>query len=633
MSSPLDTVTQRVLETARRLRLKRGWELAWTGSTWGLGLVMIPVGIQKFVPLPPPILTWDAALPGIGAVAGFLSGWFRPVTPDAAARWLDARLGLQERLATALEITSKGPGEDWHPLVIRDAAARCHDVEPSRLIPLRLPRITRWTAVLAAILGTLLLMPEYRSPARIQARQEADAVRSAGRQLSEVTRKTLAEPRKPSESVRQELDRLEALGDRLQQASLKREEALKEVSRATDRLREQGLNLARSPSLQHLAKAARERNPANGQSRGDGRKSDPNPGANEAESLRQRLDSLQKAAQEAAAGMKSRTAADRQPGLAADTQELMKTARELGLDLPALGKALQDLRDLRVDRFLKDLETASRDLGQLAERARSQVGAEVGQIGRDLGQQLARGQIDAAIASLERLERMMEETRPGDSGRPEGSEELRNALASAEGYGEVARHLQRALDQSNGRNPAAARKELSDARKALESLRADLQDLQSLRSAMTALGEAQQGLSGTSAEGGGKGAGGRSQGRGRGGFGDWAEEDPWRVPGEIAESWDNSGLSRADKTPRGRSDRETTLPGSLTPTRARGQFQPGKAMPSIMVKGLNLRGESRVGYSEAVEAAQSEAQSALSEESIPKAYRNAVRDYFDDLKR
>jgi hypothetical protein len=56
-------------------------------------------------------------------------------------------------------------------------------------------------------------------------------------------------------------------------------------------------------------------------------------------------------------------------------------------------------------------------------------------------------------------------------------------------------------------------------------------------------------------------------------------------------------------------------------------------MPSITIKGLNLRGESRIGYSEAVEAAQSEAQSALSQEAIPKAYRNTVRDYFDDLKR
>lgn len=458
-------------------------------------------------------------------------------------------------------------------------------------------------------------------------------MRLAGRRLSEVTRKTLEEPRRPTEPIRKELEQLEALGDRLQHASLTRDEALREVSRASDRFREQGLDLARNPTLQRLGKAARAGGSDTGRPRTEGRESGPNPGTNDAESLRQRLESLQKAAQEAADGMKSGAAADRQAGLATATRQLETAARELGLDLPTLGKALQNLRDLRVDQFLKDLETASRDLDQLAEQARNQVGAEAGQTGKDLGQQLARGQIDAAIASLERLERLMQETRPGESGRPEGSDELRDALPPAEGYGEVARHLQRALDQSNGRNPAGARKELADARKALEALRADLQDLQSLRTAMTALGEARQGLSGASAEGGGKGAGGRGRGRGRGGFGDWAEDDPWRMPEEIAESWDNSGLSRADKTARGRSDREATLPDSLTPTRARGQFQPGKAMPGITVKGLNLRGESRVGYSEAVEAAQSEAQSALSEESIPKAYRNAVRDYFDDLKR
>ncbi|MFM7215410.1 MAG: hypothetical protein ACKO3H_11100, partial [Verrucomicrobiota bacterium] len=560
MDSPQDTVMQRVRETARRLRLRRGWESAWTGSTWGLALLIAGVGIHKVVPLSQPLLVGIASLPGIGAGVGFLLGAAKAIRPDAAARWLDARLGLHERIATALEIPSQGPVEAWHLLVVRDAAARCRDGEIRHLIPLRLPPNARWTALLATMLGALLLVPAYRPPERVQARQEAEAVRSAGRHLSEVTRKTLEESRRLAEPIRKELEQLEALGDRLQQASLTRDEALKEVSRASDRLREQGLDLARNPTLQRLGKAARAGGPDTGRPRTDGRESGPNPGAADVESLRQQLDSLQKAAREAAEGMKSGTGPDRHSDLATAAEQVLDAARELGLDLPALGKALQDLRDLQVDRFLKDLENASRDLGELAERARRQEGAEAGQVGRDLGQQLERGQIDAAIASLERLERLVEETRPGESGRAAGAEELRNAIPSAEGYGEVARHLQRALERSNGRDPAEARKELSDARKALEALRADLQDLQSLRSAMTALGKARQGLSGASAEGGGKGAGGRSRGRGRGGFGDWAEDDPWRLPEEIAESWDNSGLSRADTASRGISDRSTSRP-------------------------------------------------------------------------
>jgi hypothetical protein len=39
-----------------------------------------------------------------------------------------------------------------------------------------------------------------------------------------------------------------------------------------------------------------------------------------------------------------------------------------------------------------------------------------------------------------------------------------------------------------------------------------------------------------------------------------------------------------------------------------------------------------VQYQEAVTSAQTEAQSALSQDQVPRAYRGAVRDYFDDLK-
>jgi hypothetical protein len=605
--------------------------MAWTGAFWGFGTLLVLVGTDKVLPLPPGLLFWSAAFPGVGSAFGFLLGWSRPVAPDAAARWLDARLGLQERLATALEIEPGNPEGGWQHLVIRDAAARCHDLEPRHLIPLRVPRIARWTAVLAVTLGALLLVPEYRSPSRLTAQKDAETVRSTGRQLSQLTRKTLEEPRKLSEPIRQELDQLGTLGDRLQQASLTRDEALKEVSRASEVLREQGLDLARNPMLRRLEKAAREGNSATERPRPGGQESNQSRTAQDAESLQQKLGALQKAAQEAAGGMKSGIGADRQQSLASTTEQLLRTAQDMGLDLPTLGKALEELRNLRVDQFLKDLETASRDLRQLAELARRQEGSEAGRAGRDLGQQLDRGQIDAAIESLERIGKMMQETRPGESGRMAWAEELEKAVPSADGYGAVAQHLQRALEQSNGRNLAEAGKSLSAARKELEALKADLQDLQALRSGMAALSQARQGLSGASSEGGGSGSGGRSRGRGRGGFGDWAEDDPWRLPEEIAESWDNSGQSRADKTGRGRSEREAALPESLTPTRPRGQFQPGKAMPTV--QGLNLRGESRVGYSEAVEAAQSEAQSALSQEAIPKAYRNTVRDYFDDLKR
>ena len=56
-------------------------------------------------------------------------------------------------------------------------------------------------------------------------------------------------------------------------------------------------------------------------------------------------------------------------------------------------------------------------------------------------------------------------------------------------------------------------------------------------------------------------------------------------------------------------------------------------MPSITLKGVSIKGQSKIDYEQAATAAQSDAQSALSQEKVPRAYQNAVKDYFDDLKK
>ena len=117
------------------------------------------------------------------------------------------------------------------------------------------------------------------------------------------------------------------------------------------------------------------------------------------------------------------------------------------------------------------------------------------------------------------------------------------------------------------------------------------------------------------------------------GVGTWSDNDAWSMPDEISDLWDNSGINRPDQAGRGNTDRDINTPDTLVPTKVKGQMQPGGAMPSITLKGVSIKGESRVQFNEAVAAAQSEAQAALSQEQVPKAYKNAVRDYFDDLKK
>ena len=102
----------------------------------------------------------------------------------------------------------------------------------------------------------------------------------------------------------------------------------------------------------------------------------------------------------------------------------------------------------------------------------------------------------------------------------------------------------------------------------------------------------------------------------------------------MTEHADNSTLLRPDLAPRGLTEREQAdTKDVLKPTKVKGQFSLGGQMPSITLKGVSIKGQSQVEFKESTTAAQSEAESALSQEKVPRVYQGSVRDYFDDLKK
>ena len=131
----------------------------------------------------------------------------------------------------------------------------------------------------------------------------------------------------------------------------------------------------------------------------------------------------------------------------------------------------------------------------------------------------------------------------------------------------------------------------------------------------------------------GKGAGqGRKTGKSQSGVGTWTDENSWEYP-EMVDSWDNTGIERPDMDGKGVSDRgDGQLADALAPTKIKGQITPGGPMPSITMKGISIKGTSKVQVEEMATAAQSEAQAALNQDQVSRAYQNAVRNYFDGLK-
>jgi hypothetical protein len=288
---------------------------------------------------------------------------------------------------------------------------------------------------------------------------------------------------------------------------------------------------------------------------------------------------------------------------------------------------------------LKDLEAATTDLEKMRDMAKAlqQLQQQVEKLGKDLAEQLKNGQPELAQQTLQKMISQLNSANLTPEQLQKILSDVSKAVDPAGNYGKVAEHLQAACKAMKGSDKPGAAQALAAASKELDNLMQQLGDAQELQASLDALNQAEFCIGNCQSWGQGCraclkpkiGPGGKP-GRGVGTWGDDNQE--WN--GEWTGLWDNSGIVRPDSDPRGHTDRGAgDLNDALNPTKVKGQFSPGGQMPSITLKGVSIKGQSKVDYQEAAAAAQSDAQSALSQEKVPRAYQGAVRDYFDDLKK
>jgi hypothetical protein len=305
-----------------------------------------------------------------------------------------------------------------------------------------------------------------------------------------------------------------------------------------------------------------------------------------------------------------------------------------------LDEAIKALAADQPGLVLKDLQAAQIDLEKMRDMAKQlqQLQQQASKQGKDLAEQLKNGQPEAAQATLQKMISKLQSS----SIPPEQLEgilkEVTKAVDPAGNYGKVAEHLKKATKAMQASKTPDAAKALDDAAKELASLMQQMGDGQALMAAMGNLNQAsmcigagqrwapgnqQANRPGYNPQPGGPG----------GGVGTWADENSqWN--GQWSDHWDNTGVERPDQDGRGHTDRGPgEISDALKPTRVPGQFSPGGPMPSITLKDVSIKGTSKVAYEEAATAAQSDAQSALSQEKVPRAYQGAVKDYFNELKK
>jgi hypothetical protein len=635
-----ESIEQVLKGIGRRRRLWQLWMGLWQGLLAGGIIWLTALIVYKLFPVSSTLLPWAGAVSGCVVLGFLLRSWLEKPGPLQMARFVDSEEKLQERLSTALEMGGL-PDSEWKQLLVQDAARHVDKVNARKLIAFDLPRISRW-AFLVLLLGAGLgFVPEYRSKAHLQKQEETAVIKETGRELAGLTKRSLEHRPPVLDQTRRSLESVQELGEHLSKAKLTRSDALKELANTTDRLRQEARQLAQNPAMQRLQRAART----------------PSEGSGSPEELQQKIAQMEKRmgdttadsralerlkrdlqkTREAAAAMGNEEGASGQEAenqLADALAGLSKQMEGLGLSSEAIEQAMAALANSEIGQLLQNLDLATFDLEEMAQMARSleQMKMQLAQIGRDLGEHLQFGQ---AMLAQSRLQKMAKDLRSGELSQEkmaEMLEELERALAPASAYGDVQKLLKEGMGEMQKGNQAAAADKLQEAADRLGEMMDGVGDLESLLAALQALGHAQfcigncqgwglqPGQFGSAGQGGGFGPG----------VGTWADDSRWIDP-QQGPIFDNSGFLRPDMDPRGISDREAGLAEGLRPDRIKGQFSPGGSMPSITLKGVSIKGMSQVQFEETAAAAQSDAQTALGQDRVPRAYQNAVRNYFDDF--
>jgi uncharacterized coiled-coil DUF342 family protein len=639
--SEKQVIDAKIAAAARRRKLQWGWQNMWLGLLIGVCLWLTSLSVYKLAPVPLTTLLWAGVIGLALPLAGLLFGLAKRFADSDTARWLDREIGLKERLSTAVEMYDiSAKNSAWSALVISDAAKAAGKIEPGKLLPLRLPKVCHWTLlVLAACVG-LGFVPEHRSQAHLDQLRDSAIIEDVGQNLTALTKQQLLSPPhfKPTKDA---LESVQELGREFKRGKLVRDEALAKLSSLAERLRDQSSKIGQARTLNKMQQAARTPPTAGRLTKAEMQRLDELKkslgDAKEAkleqfDALKSKMDDVK----DAAAGLPDPSSPEGQQArleLAQSMADLARMAEQMGLEMPNIDEALQALESSDIDQFLQNMDFAGEDLKKLADLAKAMqnLQMQMAEIGKTLGEQLENGQVPAAIESLQKMMGQLATAQLTPEQLEKMIQELQEALGPAEDYGECSKCLSDAKGKAKAGDKAGASLSLAEA---AEELKKVLQrDLENMMAALQNLERAQLAVGNCQSFGSSQKPGGGPTSKPGGGVGTWGDDSYQLTPEDLAQQWDNSGFSRPGMDARGNTDRGTgKVPDDMVSTRINGKINPKGSMPSFTLRGVSIKGSSKVQFQEAVTAAQSDARNALNQDKVPRAYRDSVRDYFDDLK-
>ncbi len=628
--TPIERLARR---TALRLRLMRA--LDQMASTSMISMVTLLVGLYY---LKTDVVAWSDMwlfflLAGLWALAGFVWGATKPISPLQAAARLDKACGLHDALSSALLFSKnleQAPAEQrpFMEAEIRRALQVLPKARPALAAPWRWPRDTAALAVLfVTLVGfSFLRIPRPRAKAMLPPpkapeepklqvdkallREYRDEVEQLKQQVEKLGDKRLEELLERQKRLIADLEkgritRSEFLKryDKLMKAYGKRSEKLAEnLDRFEDALAKLGQKLARRAITKKLGNALMNR--------------DMDEASRQLRKLAHKLDSgtmrpkekreLRKALKEASRAMK------RDKNLARLHKDMEKQGQRLDQDIQAAREEIRRLEQLH-------RKAATEQQKQAAARKLQRRKRRLNRLEKQ------RRRLDQQKRSLQRLQRQMNRT---------GSQKT-DAKTAAE-MRKLIKELQKYQHQaSRGRASNQARMSLKDLRELLKRLRQQrpgrkgrIQDF--FRRARG--GGRMSGPGGRRGRPGGRN--GRPGGKGQGRPGGVTITPGGSRPGGLTrgqqgnKSGSKPGGDKAGTTPGGNPmGRPSALDGDTSEHQVSGKESEGPSADSV-VRGAASKGFTSTSYRKLLIRYRRLQKQVLDEEDIPPGYRYYVRRYY-----
>ena len=160
---PEKVILEKIRSVRRRLGVQRTFQTLARLLCYGL-LICVPLFIvDSFTPtfdISPFILLWAAL--GISAIA-VTASLLRPINLQEAARTIDVKASLKDRVVSGLELIQRQTGEMLTALQLKDTSDRLQSVTAKEVVRYSVPRETKFIALIMVV-GLALSFIEFFDP-------------------------------------------------------------------------------------------------------------------------------------------------------------------------------------------------------------------------------------------------------------------------------------------------------------------------------------------------------------------------------------------------------------------------------------------------------------------------------------